>query len=126
MAKALASTALLLVLNLLFFTLVSANYGPCSPPEPKNKKHPKHCPRNTLKLGACATVLGGLGQVVVGGPPKTPCCTILDGLLDLEAAVCLCSAIKANILGFNLNFPISFSFVLDYCGKKAPSGFDCS
>lgn len=125
MAKALALTTLLHVLNLLFFTLVSANLVPSPPLEFNDEKHHKRCPRNTVKFGVCAGVLGGLGQVVAGGPPKTPCCGILDGLIDLEAAVCLCTAIKANILGVNLNLPVSLSLVLDYCGRKAPSGFDC-
>ncbi|CAL5328380.1 unnamed protein product [Camellia sinensis] len=131
-----ASKALLLLsLNLLFFTLVSSNYVPCPPPPPKTPKHHHKppsppakatCPRDTLKLGVCANLLNDLVHLVIGTPPKTPCCTLIQGLADLEAAVCLCTAIKANVLGINLNVPISLSLLLNYCGKNVPSGFQCA
>ncbi|OMO58106.1 hypothetical protein CCACVL1_25583 [Corchorus capsularis] len=107
-SKAVATTALLLSFNLLFFTLVTST---SCPPEPKTPKHPPkssppstkppstaYCPRDALKLGVCANVLKNLLNVVIGTPPKTPCCPLLDGLVDLEAAACLCTAIKANVL----------------------------
>ncbi|XP_018848345.1 14 kDa proline-rich protein DC2.15-like [Juglans microcarpa x Juglans regia] len=133
-SKALASGALLLSLNLLFFVMVSSTYVPCPPP-PKGHKHHHHkpspapkptCPKDTLKLGVCANLLNDLVHLVVGTPPKTPCCSLIEGLVDLEAAVCLCTAIKANILGINLNVPLSLSLLLNYCGKKVPSGFQCA
>ena len=49
----------------------------------------------------------------------------LAGLVDLEAAVCLCTAIKANVLGTNINVPVDLSLVLNYCNKSCPSGFTC-
>ncbi|PON61896.1 HMW glutenin [Trema orientale] len=123
-----ATTALLLSFNLLFFTLVSSTYCPPptpkpSPPSPSSKGK---CPKDTLKLGVCADVLNGLVNVIVGTPPVTPCCTLLQGLADLEAAVCLCTAIKANVLGIKLNIPVSLSLLLNYCGKKTPKGFKCA
>ncbi|XP_058104553.1 14 kDa proline-rich protein DC2.15-like [Magnolia sinica] len=135
-SKAYASTALLLSVNLLFFSLVTSTYIPCPPvkpkPTPKPYKPPTKyppayptCPRDTLKLGVCADVLG-LVNVVVGSPPTLPCCSLLEGLVDLEAAVCLCTAIKANILGINLNVPVSLTLLLNTCGKKCPSGFQCA
>ncbi|KAM7525594.1 hypothetical protein LguiA_015496 [Lonicera macranthoides] len=130
-SKAVASTALLLSLNLLLFTLVSSTHTPCPPPPttPSHHHHHHHkkatCPKDTLKLGVCADLLGDLVHLVVGTPPKTPCCSLIEGLVDLEAAVCLCTAIKANVLGINLNVPISLSLLLNYCGKKVPSGFQC-
>ncbi|CAI0413453.1 unnamed protein product [Linum tenue] len=100
--------ALFLALNLLFFSLASAcNSG---------------CP---LKLGVCADVLGNLLKLKVGNPPVQPCCSLINGLVDLEAAVCLCTAIKANILGINLNIPLSLSLLLNVCKQKVPSGFQC-
>ncbi|KAL8112341.1 14 kDa proline-rich protein DC2.15-like [Apium graveolens] len=101
----------------------------CPPSVPKTPPSPypkvATCPRDTLKLGACANVLGGLIGLVVGAPPKQPCCSLLEGLVDLEAAVCLCTAIKANILGINLNLLVDLSLLLNYCGKKVPTGFQC-
>ncbi|KAL3829872.1 hypothetical protein ACJIZ3_018674 [Penstemon smallii] len=92
-------------------------------PGPKGGK----CPKDTLKLGVCANLLNDLVNVVVGSPPKNPaaCCSLIGGLADLDAAVCLCTAIKANVLGINLNVPVSLSLLLNYCGKKVPSGFQC-
>ncbi|XP_010258985.1 PREDICTED: 14 kDa proline-rich protein DC2.15-like [Nelumbo nucifera] len=137
MASKAASIALLLAFNLLFFTLVSSTYVPCPPPPKKHtpklpKPGPKYppvypsCPRDTLKLGVCANLLNDLVHLVVGTPPKYPCCSLIEGLADLEAAVCLCTAIKANILGIHLNVPVSLSLLLNYCGKKVPSGFQCA
>ncbi|KAM0931674.1 hypothetical protein ACQ4PT_000179 [Festuca glaucescens] len=98
---------------------------PCPPPpSPSSGK----CPKDTLKLGACANVLGlinvGVGKAPSGGGDK--CCSLLSGLADLEAAVCLCTALKANVLGIVLNIPIKLSLILNYCGKTAPSGFQCA
>ncbi|KAL6349411.1 hypothetical protein AAG906_034068 [Vitis piasezkii] len=130
-SKALATTALLLALNLLFFTLVSSTSVPCPPP-PKPKHHHKKppakavCPKDTLKLGVCADLLNDLLHAVVGTPPKSPCCSLIGGLADLEAAVCLCTAIKANVLGIKLNVPVSLSLLLNYCGKKVPTGYQCA
>jgi hypothetical protein len=81
---------------------------------------------DTLKLGVCANVLNGLINVNLGTPPRTPCCTLIQGLADLEAAVCLCTALRANILGINLNLPINLSLLVNYCGRRVPSGFQCS
>ncbi|KAM7494110.1 hypothetical protein LguiB_028719 [Lonicera macranthoides] len=135
-SKTNASLALFLSLNLLFFCLVSS-CNTCPSPNPKPKPNPKPtptpgtpsqatCPKDALKLGVCANLLGGLLGIVVGTPPKTPCCSLIQGLADVEAAVCLCTAIKANILGINLNIPLSLSLLLNVCEKKAPKGFQCS
>jgi hypothetical protein len=40
--------------------------------------------------------------------------------------VCLCTAIKANVLGLNLNIPVNLSLVLNFCGKGVPTGFKCA
>ncbi|KAJ8499547.1 hypothetical protein OPV22_010099 [Ensete ventricosum] len=124
-SKASASFGLFFALNLLFFALTSACGTTCPTPTPK----PSHgkCPIDTLKLAACANVLNGLITVGIGKFPKQPCecCTLIDGILDLEAAVCLCTALKANILGINLNVPIDLSLLLNYCGKNVPKEFQC-
>ncbi|XP_072956117.1 14 kDa proline-rich protein DC2.15-like [Typha angustifolia] len=117
-----ASVALFLTFNLLFFALANARGKYCSPPPPPPPSG--KCPVDALKLGVCANVLG-LINGKVGAPPAEPCCPLLDGLVDLEAAVCLCTAIKANILGINLNVPIDLSLILNFCGKGTPAGFQC-
>ncbi|CAK7355829.1 unnamed protein product [Dovyalis caffra] len=126
-----SSAALFLSLNFLFFALVTG-CNTCVQPKPFQKPKPNptvsknSCPRNALKLGVCAKLLDGTIGGVVGSPPDTPCCTVLQGLIDLEAAVCLCTAIKANILGINIDIPISLSLLINTCGKKLPSDFICA
>ncbi|MBA0559456.1 hypothetical protein Golob_016418, partial [Gossypium lobatum] len=63
-SKRSASIALLLALNILFFSLVSANCGSCSSPGSNPRPTPTptpsargRCPRDALKLGVCANVL---------------------------------------------------------------------
>ncbi|KAJ6711797.1 protein 14 KDA PROLINE-RICH PROTEIN DC2.15 [Salix purpurea] len=130
-SKSTISLALFLAVNLLFFSLVTAKKS-CPPPPPKSKPPPPSssssggkCPKDALKLGVCADLLGSLLNVTIGTPPVTPCCSVIEGLLDLEAAVCLCTAIKANVLGINLNIPLSLSLLLNVCGKTVPKGFQC-
>lgn len=125
--------ALFLTINLLVFVMASGCYT-CTQPKPNPIPFPypnpspaaKSCPRDALKLGVCANVLNGPIGAIVGSPPDHPCCSVLEGLLDLEVAVCLCTAIKANILGINLNIPISLSLILNACEKSPPSDFLCN
>ncbi|KAL1826365.1 hypothetical protein DCAR_0205465 [Daucus carota subsp. sativus] len=134
-SKSSASVALFFALNILFFSLVSS-CDFCPGPKPKPKPTPTpypyptpsagKCPKDALKLGVCADVLNLVHNVVIGSPPTLPCCSLLEGLVNLEAALCLCTAIKANILGINLNLPISLSLVLNNCGKQVPNGFECT
>ncbi|XP_062217502.1 14 kDa proline-rich protein DC2.15-like [Phragmites australis] len=122
--------ALFLAVNLVVLGMASAcsPYCPTPTPTPATPTPTPssfgRCPRDALKLGVCANVLG-LIKAKVGTPPALPCCSLLQGLVDLEAAVCLCTAIKANVLGIQLNLPIDLSLILNYCGKTAPTGFKC-
>jgi hypothetical protein len=95
---------------------------PCPPPPSSSGGK---CPKNALKLGVCANVLG-LVKVSIGKVPTDSCCPLLDGLADLEAAVCLCTALKANVLGINLDVPVKLTLLLNYCGKSVPQGFLCA
>ncbi|KAK4796172.1 hypothetical protein SAY86_028498 [Trapa natans] len=131
-SKVLGSAALFLS---LFFSLVSSTQVSSSQAHypPKIPRVPGHsypavptCPRDALKLGACANVLSGLVHLVVGAPPKASCCGLLTGLADTDAAACLCTAIKASVLGINLNVPVSLSLLLNYCGRQLPYGFKCA
>ncbi|KAF2619115.1 hypothetical protein F2Q68_00040681 [Brassica cretica] len=107
--------------------------GGCPSPKPKPTPKPTpspssgkgKCPKDTLKLGVCANVLNGLLDLTLGKPPVKPCCSLIQGLADVEAAVCLCTALKANVLGINLNLPISLSLLLNVCSKQVPPGFQC-
>ncbi|KAI3458292.1 hypothetical protein Pfo_014955 [Paulownia fortunei] len=138
---------LFLSMNLLCYVLAATACGTCSSPSSPSLTPPTSsltpptgggsggstqgqpratCPRDALKLGVCANLLGGLVGVVVGSPPTIPCCTLLAGLADLEVAVCLCTVIRANVLGINLNVPVSLSLLLNVCGRTPPTGFTCA
>ncbi|KAK4415386.1 pEARLI1-like lipid transfer protein 3 [Sesamum alatum] len=125
-SKLVSST--ILILSLLLFATFTSGCGTCQPkPQPAPKAPPVNpfCPIDTLKLGICADVLG-LVNVVVGNPPSgNKCCALIQGLADLEAAACLCTAIKANVLGINLDVPIALSVLVSACAKTIPPGFKC-
>ncbi|KAK4852969.1 hypothetical protein QYF36_001725 [Acer negundo] len=70
---------------------------PCPPP-PKSPS----CPIDTLKLGACVDLLGGLVHIGLGDPAVNECCPVLQGLVELEAAVCLCTTLKLKLLNLNI------------------------
>ncbi|XP_058106297.1 14 kDa proline-rich protein DC2.15-like [Magnolia sinica] len=130
-SKSSASAALLLSLNILFFAFVTAHDSPClcsrcscNPTPTPNPPSTGTCSINTLKLGVCSNLLGVV-NVIIGSPPTLPCCSLIQGLADLEAAVCLCTAIRANVLGLNLNVPVSLSVILNDCGRRVPNGFQC-
>ncbi|KAJ4849998.1 hypothetical protein Tsubulata_016233 [Turnera subulata] len=121
-------SAVVFIFSLLSFTTFSHACGSCKPKPPSPPATPAppaaSCPRDALKLGVCANLLG-LVNVVVGTPVTTPCCTLLKGLADLEAALCLCTAIKANVLGINLDVPVTLSLLVSACAKSVPPGFQC-
>ncbi|CAN1185983.1 Lipid transfer protein EARLI 1 [Linum perenne] len=126
-----STMTLFLALNLLFVSMVSAHCGggcpnPTPTPTPGSSNGNGKCPIDALKLGVCADVLGNLLKIKIGNPPVKPCCSLIGGLVNLEAAVCLCTAIKANVLGINLDLPISLGLLLNVCDKNAPSGFQCA
>ncbi|KHN41445.1 14 kDa proline-rich protein DC2.15 [Glycine soja] len=82
------------------------------------------CPINVLRLGVCANVLN-LVNVTLGSPPTLPCCTLIQGLADVDVGVCLCTALRANLLGINLNLPISLTLLLNTCRGNIPN-IQCS
>lgn len=123
------SIGIFMLLNIIIFSCssVSSHNVRCPPAAPSAPKGQAKCPRDTLKFGVCGDWLGGLVHEVVGTPPSNKCCTLLKGLADLEAALCLCTAIKANVLGvLNLKIPVALSLLINSCGKKVPDGYHCA
>ncbi|CAN0842143.1 36.4 kDa proline-rich protein, partial [Linum grandiflorum] len=82
------------------------------------------CPINALKLGACVDVLGGLVHIGLGDPVENVCCPVLQGLLELEAAVCLCTTLRLKLLNLNIFIPLALQALIT-CGKTPPPGFVC-
>ncbi|EOA19123.1 hypothetical protein CARUB_v10007792mg [Capsella rubella] len=100
---------------------------PCPPPPPHHVPTPKPetCPIDALKLGACVDVLGGLIHIGLGKTyAKAKCCPLLGDLVGLDAAVCLCTTIRAKLLNIDLIVPIALELLVD-CGKTPPRGFKC-
>ncbi|CAI9288790.1 unnamed protein product [Lactuca saligna] len=123
------SSTFFLTINILFFAVTQACFTCHTPsvPLPEKPIAPKgNCPRDALKLGVCAKLLNDSIGTVIGNPPDHPCCSALGGLLDLEVAACLCTALKANVLGININIPISLSLLVNTCGKELPKDFICA
>ncbi|CAA7054417.1 unnamed protein product [Microthlaspi erraticum] len=132
------SLALFLSLNLLCFTYTTATCSKCTPtpttptpttptsPPPPTTPSTGTCPKDALQIAACVNVLN-LVDLTLGSPPVEPCCSLIQGLADLEAAVCLCTSLKAKILGIiNLNLPINLSVLLNVCSRTAPKNFQCA
>ncbi|GLJ25605.1 hypothetical protein SUGI_0490490 [Cryptomeria japonica] len=82
------------------------------------------CPLDALKLGACVDVLSGLVHVGVGDPVLNQCCPVIEGVLALEAALCLCTTIRAKLLNLNILLPVALELIVA-CGKTVPPGFKC-
>ncbi|OEL38490.1 hypothetical protein BAE44_0000491 [Dichanthelium oligosanthes] len=118
-AVVLAALVVLLLLSLGVAPAAACGGHPF--PNPASK-----CSLNAVKLGVCADVLDGLIHAVVGGPPKEPCCSLISGLADLKAAICVCFVINANVLGVNLDVAVDLTLFVNYCGRKVPAGFTCA
>ncbi|KAK6155531.1 hypothetical protein DH2020_009779 [Rehmannia glutinosa] len=94
-------------------------------PLPPLPKLPATCPIDTLKLGACVDLLGGLVHIGLGDPAVNQCCPIISGLVEAEAAVCLCTTLKIKALNLKIYVPLALQLLVT-CGKTPPPGFTCS
>ncbi|KAF3782376.1 pEARLI1-like lipid transfer protein 2 [Nymphaea thermarum] len=84
------------------------------------------CSVDPLKLGACIDLLHGLLHLVVSHHSSgSHCCPLVKGLADLEAAACLCNAVKADVLGINVGLDAKLNLLADACGRKIPEGYSC-
>lgn len=120
-SKALGPLLVLLLLNVTFF--FGHAVKPCPPPP--TKQGTMKCPRDTVKFEVCGSWLG-LVREVIGTPPSQECCSLVKGVADLEAAVCLCTALKTNLLGVApVKIPVALTLLLNSCGKNVPQGFVC-
>ncbi|CAI8599615.1 unnamed protein product [Vicia faba] len=110
-------SSIIIVFSLLSYSTFTDADG--SPPLP----NPGECPIDSLKLRDC---VGFLGIVNYGNPPfGGECCALIEGLVDLEAASCICIALKTNVLGMNLNIPINLSVILRACQRIVPPEYEC-
>ncbi|XP_050217808.1 pEARLI1-like lipid transfer protein 1 [Mercurialis annua] len=139
-------SASIFILSVLILSTISNACVPCEPTHPTKPTKPSNptkptkpsnptpmpptpskqtCPIDALKLGVCADLLGVVNVVIGGSPSGSKCCALIQGLADLDVGLCLCTAIKANVLGINLNVPVSLGLLVNACDKSLPSGFKC-
>uniref|UniRef100_A0A0E0D5S2 Bifunctional inhibitor/plant lipid transfer protein/seed storage helical domain-containing protein n=1 Tax=Oryza meridionalis TaxID=40149 RepID=A0A0E0D5S2_9ORYZ len=97
--------------------------GQQSPPSTRGNP----CPTNALAdLKVCADVLVLL-KLKINVPASQQCCPLLGSLVNLDAAACLCAAIRLSVLGIPVNLPLDVPLVLNYCGRNASAaGANCS
>ncbi|KAL6651359.1 hypothetical protein ACP70R_010284 [Stipagrostis hirtigluma subsp. patula] len=98
---------------------------PTPTPTPPSPTPSGKCPLNTLKLLACVDALNGLVHAVVGAKAGEACCPLLSGVADLDAALCLCTTIKAKALNINVVLPIAIEVLVNECHKHVASSFQC-
>ncbi|XP_058106609.1 putative lipid-binding protein At4g00165 [Magnolia sinica] len=133
------SALFIFFLSFIFFDGAYSTHGPCPPvttpkPPPKSPsvtipKSPPNSPtfpKNTLKWGACVDLLAGLVHLVEGTVPSSKCCSLVKGVSDLEAAVCLCTTTKGNALATKIDVPVAFTLLVNACGKKIPPCYKCA
>nr|XP_034604696.1 cortical cell-delineating protein-like [Setaria viridis]TKW04154.1 hypothetical protein SEVIR_7G090500v2 [Setaria viridis] len=107
---------------------------PAVPPPPPPAAGNGTCPTNALGLRVCANLLNGLVRANLGLGPLVPaagdqqCCPLLGGLVGLDAAACLCAAIRNNAIPGIINFfvPLGLGLLLNHCGNTTvPAGVSC-
>lgn len=133
MASKATVTSLAFLLALILFSLSSfvssciddcyipSNATPTPSPLPSTEEG-KRCPRDTLKFRICSKLLDARTDVT---SDKRPGHSNGRAHWSWSCFVPLHFAIKANILGKNLNIPVSLSLILSACNKKVPKGFQC-
>lgn len=82
------------------------------------------CPLDALKVGACLDLLGGSVHLGIGDPVVNQCCPLIQGVAELEAALCLCTTIRLKLLNVNVILPLALELFVQ-CGVTPPPGFTC-
>ncbi|KAF1873993.1 hypothetical protein Lal_00041433 [Lupinus albus] len=103
-----SKAALLISLTILFFTLVSSTKTPNPTPSTLvDLNESDQCSISIYKFNVCAVFSW------VHVPFWNPCCKLIEGLEDIEAAACLCSAAKAKVF----SVPVNYTYIFKTCGK---------
>ncbi|MCD7466475.1 hypothetical protein HAX54_003224 [Datura stramonium] len=105
--------------------IINSSPSPSPSPAPPTESTTTSCPIDTsIKLGPCVKLLGFL-HFGLGNPVVNECCPIIQGLVEIEAAACLCTTLKHKLLNLDLYDSYAFEMFLT-CGKTPPPGYTCS
>ncbi|KAG8043420.1 hypothetical protein GUJ93_ZPchr0458g22673 [Zizania palustris] len=119
--------ALLLVAGMLLFAQLApaaaCNY--CPTPKPPPPPPPPAFEATARPAGVRGRAQRAGCTRVVGAKASDACCPLLSGVADLDAALCLCTTIKAKALSVSLVLPIAIEVLVNECGKHVPSSFQC-
>ncbi|XP_074271001.1 putative lipid-binding protein At4g00165 [Silene latifolia] len=121
------TTALTVLLYIMCFTCTSSCNTTYSPPSRNVTISPPlsnvtHAPPSTKKAN-CETDIQSFGVCVM---PSPQCCTLVNSMTEVQAAQCLCNALKASVFGLvkvKVNVPLIY--LLSGCGQSLPQGFKC-
>jgi hypothetical protein len=82
-----------------------------------------YCPSNVLGLDftKCVTVLD-IFKLRINESCNQYCCPLIDGLVDLDAAICLCKRLYVP----GVDITVGVRLILNKCGKFCPADFQCS
>ncbi|CAI0489912.1 unnamed protein product [Linum tenue] len=89
------------------------------------------CGELPASVGVCADLLKYLVNLRAGTQPITqPCCSLIDGLVGLNAdvKVCLCDALKiTDVLGLGplVNVNLALTLLLNECHYPVTPGYIC-
>ena len=107
-SKASATIALLLSLNLLFFSMANAS----------------------VQLDACVDIdVNACFVGLLGGLSLTKgcaCCGVIDNLIQLDAQVCLCALINADIFGLVNLAAVNLNILLATCDLHPTKTYSCA
>lgn len=126
MEKLALSTILSILIALSLLTSKLSLAGPLLPPgtpSPSPVLPSRRCPINTVRLNLCANILSERVNVAI--PLRQACCPVLQGLVDLDAAVCLCTVLRGRIFNRNIAAPLTVGVLVNDCGREPLRNFQC-
>merc|ERR1711915_443750 len=68
-----------------------------------------------IETGSVCGFVGGLVHLGIGDPVVNQCCPLIQGVAELEAALCLCTTIRLKLLNVNVILPLALDLFVQ-CG----------
>nr|GMD52074.1 14 kDa proline-rich protein DC2.15-like [Ipomoea batatas] len=120
--EALTILILSLALSLSVVTSIPLPHPMMSPPPPPPP--PSNTCNTTQVLSVCANLINEAVRANVGIPPSPndpaarECCPLIQGLVDVQAGLCLCAAVKADVSPIvDVDIDTTVKVVLNVCNR---------